>query len=56
MARHRAPWPAMGELTGEGREEEGERERWGVAVGGAMGGGAAWGRHGLGCSVLSPCS
>jgi hypothetical protein len=39
MARHRAPWPAMGELTGEGREEEGERERWGVAVGGAMGGG-----------------
>jgi hypothetical protein len=28
MARVGAPWPAMGVLTGEGREEEGEGERW----------------------------
>jgi hypothetical protein len=30
----RAPWPVMGELAREGREEEGEGERW-ARLGGA---------------------
>jgi hypothetical protein len=44
----------MGELTGEGREGEGEGScgrDWGVP-GGIVGGG---GGLGLGCSMLSPC-
>jgi hypothetical protein len=45
MAGVGAPWPAMGVLTGEGREGEGEGERRARlgALGGAVGGGWAVG-------------
>jgi hypothetical protein len=39
MARVGAPWPAMGELAGEGREGEGV----GGVAGGTAGGGGAMG-------------
>jgi hypothetical protein len=54
MTRVGAPWPVMGELAGEGREGEGEGERWAWLGGsrGAVGGGGL----SRGCSVLSPSS
>jgi predicted metal-binding transcription factor (methanogenesis marker protein 9) len=45
MTRVGAPWPVMGELVGEGREGEGEGERWAWLGGsrGAVGGGGSAG-------------
>jgi hypothetical protein len=43
MARVGATWPAMGELTKEGREGEGEGEKACMAGGGGTMGGAARG-------------
>jgi hypothetical protein len=44
MAGVRAPWLAMGVLTGEGREGEGEGERR-ARLGGCLGGGCRRGRR-----------
>jgi hypothetical protein len=55
MAGVEAPWPAMGVLLGEGREDEEEGEGVGLTMGAARGRRTAARRHWAAALYVVPC-